>query len=201
MEEEIRNEEKEELTLYEKLARIQSEFHLAKNEYSEYGGFYYRSLEAILAQLKPLLLKYKIFMRFEDDIEEHLDRAYLVSKVIAYDLEIFDEGVIVGKGYAREAIEKKKFDDSQLTGSATTYARKEALSAFLLFQDEADADQQDGGEVVSLEAQEVTDEQRAEMAELGIDIAKVAIYYRKNVDELTYSEIQKAINIKKGALK
>ena len=126
------------MNIYEKLMNIQSELKAPKNQYSDFGKYHYRSCEDILEGLKPLLIKYKATLLIDSEIELIGDRYYV--KAIATFVDIEKDGTISTTAYAREDENKAKMDLSQMTGSATSYARKYALNGLFAIDDTKDAD-------------------------------------------------------------
>ena len=119
------------------LPSIRSGLNVPKNHYNEFGDFYYRSCEDILEAVKPLLLTYGCQLYITDSIEVYQDRVYVVANISFVD----NDGVETKtKGYAREPQNKKGSDESQITGAASSYARKYALNALFLIDDVKDAD-------------------------------------------------------------
>lgn len=118
------------------LKSIQSELHAPKNQYNSYGGFKYRSCEDILEALKPLLAKYNATVTISDDITMVADRIYVKATVT---LKSGDESESV-TAFAREPADKKGMDASQITGTASSYARKYALNGMFLIDDAKDPD-------------------------------------------------------------
>jgi hypothetical protein len=123
-------------TIYHILEEIQKKIKVPKNHYNSFGEYNYRSCEDILEAVKPLLPK-GIILIVSDSLVHIGDRYYVhaIAK-IAKSCDDFIEA----HGYARETETKKKMDDSQLTGGASSYARKYALNALLLIDDTKDAD-------------------------------------------------------------
>lgn len=122
------------------LIAIQSELHAPKGQYNKFGGFSYRSCEDILEALKPLLLKYKCYVVIRDEIVHVGERFYINANVTF----INEEGKSISTtAFAREADQKKGMDESQITGSASSYARKYALNGMFLIDDVKDADTRD----------------------------------------------------------
>jgi hypothetical protein len=135
--EEVKKEEEKKFkNLVEKLNYIQTNLKAPKNQYNEFGGYRYRSLEDITDALKPLLVETGTILLMSDDIKQIGTRFYIESTVTLSDGA---ESISV-KAYAREAEEKKKMDDSQLTGAASSYARKYALNGLFAIDDTKDAD-------------------------------------------------------------
>lgn len=121
------------------LARI--ELKAPKGQYSDYGQYAYRSLDDIMEAVKPVNLKYFLHLELHDAIELIGERFYVKATAQLYDMQ--DEEhlkMMQAIGYAREAQQKPKMDESQTTGSASSYARKYALNALYLIDDNKDAD-------------------------------------------------------------
>ena len=126
------------MTLKEKLMHIQIELKAPKNLKNSFGNYMYRSAEDILKALKPFEKKYKVTTTICDEMVGIFDRVYVKAVVSLKDIESDDE--IYSVGWAREAASKKGADDSQITGMASSYARKYALSGMFLLDDTKDAD-------------------------------------------------------------
>lgn len=126
------------MSIYEKLMNIQAELKAPKNQYNNFSDFYYRSCEDILEGLKPLLLKEKVVLLLTDSVEVIGDRNYIVATATLVDVESGDKVVCAAR--AREAATRPKFDDAQLTGTASSYARKYALNGMFCIDDTKDAD-------------------------------------------------------------
>lgn len=124
------------------LTQIQNELKAPKGQWNKFGEYYYRSAEDIEKALKPLLLKYKATLYFTEDVKPVGERVYLVETAHYKD----PEGQIKVTGLAREPLTKKKMDDSQLTGSASSYATKYALGKLFLIDDTKDADSMNNNE-------------------------------------------------------
>lgn len=121
-----------------KLLTIQIQLKAPKNQYSKFGDFNYRSCEDILEALKPLLLEHKATLILTDEIITIGDRFYVKSTARFIDPESGEK--IETIGYAREPLSKTKMDEPQLTGTASSYARKYALNGLFLIDDNKDAD-------------------------------------------------------------
>ena len=118
------------------LDKLRYELSVPKNQYNSFGKYNYRSQEDILEAVKPLLKKYDLSLLIKDDIQQIGDRYYVKATVI-----ISGEGELTeSTAYAREPLNKKGMDESQITGTASSYARKYALNALLLLDDTKDAD-------------------------------------------------------------
>ena len=121
-----------------KLMHIQTELKAPKNLYNSFGKYKYRNLEGICESVKPLLAKYGLAMTMEDSVRLVGDRVYVRAYVLLMDIE--SKETVDCTAYAREASAKKGMDDSQITGTASSYARKYALSGLFLLDDTKDAD-------------------------------------------------------------
>lgn len=122
----------------EKLAAVQAEVNAPKNRINTYGGFNYRSQEDILEAVKPILKKYKAAIRLSDKIVQIGDRYYVNAE--AYFIDCESDGTILVEAFAREPEDKKGMDAAQITGTASSYARKYALNGLLLLDDAKDPD-------------------------------------------------------------
>lgn len=119
-----------------KLAEIQSKLKAPKSQYNKFGGYAYRSCEDILEALKPLLLEAGADLVLSDEAVAVGNRVYIKATAT---FRCGDE-TATGTGFAREAESRKGMDDSQITGTASSYARKYALNGLFLIDDTKDAD-------------------------------------------------------------
>ena len=124
--------------IYEKLANIQKELFVPKGQKNDFGGYPYRRCEDILKKVKPLCEKNKCVLTMTNVVEQVGDRNYVNALVTLVDLES-DEKITSG-AQAREALERKGQDASQITGAASSYARKYALAGLFCIDNEKDAD-------------------------------------------------------------
>ena len=118
------------------LIDIQAELKVPKNQYNSFGKYKYRSKEDILEALKPVLKKHKALLTIDDEVVSHGNRVYVQATAT---ISAGDKSVSA-KGFAREAETKKGMDDSQITGTASSYAGKYALGNLFLIDDTKDAD-------------------------------------------------------------
>lgn len=125
-------------TLYKKLLAVQSELKCNKSQYNSFGKYHYRNAEDILEAVKPLLVNVKATVIISDEIVNIANRFYVKSKAIFIDIESGEHTEVVA--YAREPENKKGLDESQITGSTSSYARKYALNGLLLIDDNKDSD-------------------------------------------------------------
>jgi hypothetical protein len=118
------------------LTEIQSQLKAPKNQFNSFGKYKYRSCEDILEALKPLLFAQKCHLTITDDIINIGERYYIKATAsLSNGTEKIEVSAI-----AREAADKKGMDDSQITGTASSYARKYALNGLFLIDDTKDAD-------------------------------------------------------------
>ena len=121
------------------LQQIQSELKANKSQFNKFGGYSYRSCEDILEAAKPVLAKYGASIVLSDEIVLIGDRYYVKATAT---IKTTDESEST-TAYAREAVARKCMDESQITGSASSYARKYALSGLFALDDNKDADTMD----------------------------------------------------------
>ena len=126
----------EELSLISKVVKVQSELKAPKGQFNKFGGYKYRSCEDIVEAVKPILNQYGIVLNISDELVLIGDRYYV--KAVAGLTDGTD--VIQAIGYAREPLEFKGMSDSQVTGTASSYARKYALNGLLAIDDTKDPD-------------------------------------------------------------
>lgn len=129
---------KDNTSLTTKLMMIQSELKAPKNQRNNFGKYNYRNCEDILNALKPHLMKYKCVVLLTDDLVLIGDRFYIKSTAKLVDSE--SNNTISVNAYAREEETKKGMDSSQITGSASSYARKYALNGLFAIDDTKDSD-------------------------------------------------------------
>ena len=121
-----------------KLMMIQSELKAPKGQYNDFGKYNYRNCEDILNALKPHLMKYKCVVLLTDELAIIGSRFYVRATAQLVDTE--SNNTISVNAYAREEETKKGMDGSQITGSASSYARKYALNGLFAIDDTKDSD-------------------------------------------------------------
>lgn len=119
------------------LISIQSELKAPKGQFNSFGKYKYRSAEDILEALKPILAKHECFVILSDQISLIGDRYYLIATATIWSK---DGKSVSVTGIAREEDTKKGMDGSQITGTASSYARKYALNGLFAIDDTKDAD-------------------------------------------------------------
>ena len=140
------------MSIHWKLADIQRNLRAAKNQKNSFGNYSYRSAEDILEAVKPLLGDLALTITdelifsgmLEDEIIGAGDKAMKVQTQRVYikaTASISDgKETIQTTAVAREASIKKGMDASQVSGSASSYARKYALNGLFSIDDNKDAD-------------------------------------------------------------
>ena len=152
------------MDINEKLLKIQLELKVPKSANNKFGGYKYRTVDMILEKVKPLADKNKAVLILHDDLVQIGDRYYVKATASLLDLE--SDRYIAVSAWAREQLERKKSDESQLTGAASTYARKYALNGLFLLDDTADPDSYAGApeddDPAELDRQEAEEQEKKE---------------------------------------
>jgi len=137
------------MNVYKKLSEIQRELHAPKGQTNKFGGYQYRSCEDILKAVKPLLGDYALTITdeliFSGMLEDEIPSAGVIVKTqrvyIKATVTLSDgTDTITTSAMAREASIKKGMDSSQVSGAASSYARKYALNGLFAIDDNKDAD-------------------------------------------------------------
>lgn len=147
------------MNIKEKLALIQQELKVPKSKPNKFGGYKYRNVDMITEAIKPLLKEQKCILTLNDEVVEVGGRIYVKATAVLEETD--GDGGIGVSGYAREQLERKKSDDSQLTGAASTYARKRALEGLFLLDDSGDVKDPDEYEDDSDEELDKQEEEEA----------------------------------------
>lgn len=123
-------------SLVEKISKVQNELKAPKSQYNSFGKYNYRSCEDIVEAVKPLLAKQGLALFIKDEMVFVGERYYIQATATITD----GETEISTTALAREPLEKKGMDESQITGTASSYARKYALNGLFAIDDTKDAD-------------------------------------------------------------
>lgn len=126
------------MAVHEKLKEIQTMLKAPKNLYNSYGGFSYRNAEGIYEAVKPLLNQLNMTLIINDSVQNVGTKNYIKATAYLTDCETGEQ--LFSCALAREAETKKGMDDSQITGTASSYARKYALNGLFLLDDTKDED-------------------------------------------------------------
>lgn len=122
------------------LIMIQQELKAPKTQRNNFGGYNYRSCEDILEAVKPLLAEQSCTLTITDEIVMVGERIYLKATAT---LTNPDGKAVSTTAFAREPEQKKGMDESQISGMASSYARKYALNGLFCIDDTKDADTMD----------------------------------------------------------
>lgn len=173
----------QDLTFKKRLITLQNELKAPKNLYNQFGKYKYRNAEGILEAVKPLLLKYEMHLTVSDDIVQIGERYYV--KAIAKVTDALSVEFETASAYARESFEKKGQDDSQITGTASSYARKYALNGLFLLDDTKDADSDEyKQENDAKQEQKKGEEEHEKVANSKISKTKVDVLKKRCETEL-----------------
>ena len=198
--------------IYEKLLTLQEKLKVPKGQYSDFGGYYYRNCEDITEAAKPLLAEVKAVLLLTDEIVTVGGRIYVQAVAKLGDAE--SDGVVEANGYAREAESRPKFDVAQLTGTASSYARKYALNGLFALDDTKDADalapvqqpavkpagsQKPVNNSKRQQAEKVTSYQLAQLQTMakqkGVDVAGIAqSLHLNNLQDITAAQWAQCMN-------
>ena len=122
--------------IIEKLAAVQAALKAPKSQRNNFGNYNYRSCEDILEAAKPLLKASGLALTISDEITAVGERIYVKATATLFD----GKETMTVSAYAREEESKKGMDASQVTGAASSYARKYALNGLFCIDDTKDAD-------------------------------------------------------------
>lgn len=169
------------------LQAVQAELKAPKGQYNSFGKYKYRSCEDITEAVKPLLAKHGATLTMSDEVELIGDRYYIKATATFTSIE----GAVAVSAYAREPQTKKGMDDSQITGTASSYARKYALNGLFAIDDTKDADTDEytkrtkASDKAPMEAPEPIREVSRKSWEKLIDLCRATgITYRKLAKEV-----------------
>ena len=198
--------------LLSKLQKIQREMKAPKNLYNKFGNYSYRNAEGILEAFKPYGEQYKVALTVSDDVVVVGERYYIKATATLFDTE--SDSTISNSAFARESFDKKGQDDSQITGTASSYARKYALNGLFLLDDTKDADTDEYHEETNKKAEnekkvdkpkKATAEQVKEIKELTPDEntlnAMLKYFSVKTLADLTEEQAKVAIARRKEGIK
>lgn len=187
------NEEVRLPNVFEKLALIQANLKAPKGQFNDFGKYKYRSCEDILEAVKPLLAKVGALVTLSDELYAIGDRYYV--KAVATFIDIKDGTTISNTAFAREEEIKKGMDGSQITGTASSYARKYALNGLFAIDDTKDAD------ALNTKVEPITKEQIARLKELNVNEVNVLKKFKvSKLEELTYENAAMVIRMKEKSL-
>ena len=175
--------------LVKKLATIQSRLKAPKNQYNSFGKYKYRSCEDILEALKPLANEQGCTITIEDSPIMVGEWHYIQATATLSDG--YNSKSV--KAYARESETKSGMDSSQITGTASSYARKYALNGLFAIDDTKDADTMDNRQKAEPKAE--TDPTSNELAKVKAQLkqAKTADEIKNVLSLYLYSELKEQV--------
>lgn len=124
--------------IYSALMAVQRDLKAPKGQQNKFGNYKYRSAEDIIEAVKPLLNENGLILNMTDDVVMVGERIYIKATVSVIDVANGD--TVTTTALARESAVKTGMDDSQVTGTASSYARKYALNGLFAIDDTKDAD-------------------------------------------------------------
>lgn len=174
--------------MLDKLMHIQTKIKAPKNLYNSFGKYKYRNAESICEAVKPFLKEENCALILSDEVMEIGGRIYIRATAMLMDCE--SDRQISVSAMARESAEKKGMDDSQITGTASSYARKYALNGLFLLDDAKDADEE-------MKAAEEFDKRVEEVGNMKITKMKVdAIVKKCFEDNISEEKVLKLYKLK-----
>ena len=159
---------------------IQKRIHVPKAQTNEFGGYKYRSCEDILAAVKPLCNEHGLTLSLSDEIVQVGDWNYVKATATighATSSALFNE---TATAYARETEAKKGMDAAQITGAASSYARKYALNGLFAIDDTRDADAQKPVDPNEPMPNQMLDDIKRLLEEAAVDVEKFLEWARVN---------------------
>ena len=126
------NQEKQ----FNPLADIQAKLKAPKGQFNSFGKYHYRSAEDILEAVKKVVNPMGFSIVLTDQVKEVGGRIYVEAIASLFNGELEYNST----GFAREEETKKGMDGSQITGAASSYARKYALNGLFAIDDTKDSD-------------------------------------------------------------
>ena len=171
--------------IYNELSRIQKELKAPKGQYNSFGKYKYRSCEDILEAVKPLLGN--CCLTISDDIVLIGDRFYIKATAR---LSLSNEDFIENSAFAREALDKKGMDESQVTGASSSYARKYALNGLFAIDDTKELDGDNSNREV-----ETLPEELIKAVQETKTLDELSVLYNANKDDMSKELKQQFNNI------
>ena len=176
-----------------RLSKLQEELKAPKNMYNNFGKYSYRNAEGILEAVKPLLVKYGMVLNVSDSVEMVGERYYIKATATVHDTE--SDQIMVSTAYARESLDKKGMDDSQISGTASSYARKYALNGLFLLDDTKDIDEIQKPEDTAEDEKKFNERAAKEMKELATEAQKNAILNICNKHKVNLNKLLESNNV------
>lgn len=186
-----------ERTFLERVSLLITELKAPKSQRNNFGKYNYRSAEDILEAVKPLAYKYGIVAKLSDEPVMIGDWHYIKATASIKDVKTGEEEIATA--YAREPLAKKGMDESQITGTASSYARKYAMNGLYQIDDTKDADTDEYTEQVKQATPKpITKTQQQALQKRSDEIAELAKLESKNFfDQITEKKIGYSVDISK----
>lgn len=186
------------MSVYEKLSKVQSELKAPKGQYNSFGKYKYRSCEDILEAVKPLNAKHGVVLTVGDEVVEISNRFYVKATATLVDIESGEK--IINTALAREDDAKKGMDGSQITGTASSYARKYCLNGLFCIDDTKDADTDEYRHQQERKPQENKPQERQYVKVVN---GRTAVINSNgeyvDIENLTVEQLEKTLKIKQFA--
>ena len=186
-----------ERTFLERVSLLITELKAPKSQRNNFGKYNYRSAEDILEAVKPLANNYGLVPKLSDEPVMIGDWHYIKATASIKDVKTGEEEIATA--YAREPLAKKGMDESQITGTASSYARKYAMNGLYQIDDTKDADSDEYTEQVKQATPKpITKSQQEALQKRSDEIAKMAKLESKNFfDQITEKKIGYLVDISK----
>jgi len=187
------------------LIAIQSQLKANKSQFNKFGNYSYRSCEDILESVKPLLKVNNAILTISDEMVLVGERVYVKATST---ITVNDKSISVS-AFAREPLAQKGMSESQITGSASSYARKYSLNGLFCIDDTKDADTMDNRPVANVKPTEdkASTKQRAKLKDYvvrfeAVNDLKAIEYINTNLSDpnLTESQAEQIIDRAGGKL-
>lgn len=186
--------------IFEKLEFIQQELKAPKGQFNSFGRYNYRSCEDILEAIKPLLKLKHCTLTISDELVYIGERYYIRAEAKLTDVE--DGSYYSNTAYAREVESKSGMDGAQITGTASSYARKYALNGLFCIDDTKDADTDEHAKQTGAEPRgekKASTNQIALVNNLVKDKEAMLKFYKvKKIEDLTMQQASEVISKLKG---
>lgn len=187
------------MNIYEKLLSIQEVLKAPKSQYNSFGKYYYRNCEDILEAAKPICKQYGAVLTVSDEIVLIGERFYIKATATLTDIESGEK--VSTTAFAREALDKKGMDESQVTGTASSYSRKYCLNGLFCIDDTKDADALTPvrGKQEEAKSEAVTAKQVADLQALakkkGVTVESIVNGYKlKTLQDISPAQWTQAMN-------
>ena len=186
-----------ERTFLERVSLLITELKAPKSQRNNFGKYNYRSAEDILEAVKPLANNYGLVPKLSDEPVMIGDWHYIKATASIKDVKTGEEEIATA--YAREPLAKKGMDESQITGTASSYARKYAMNGLYQIDDTKDADSDEYTEQVKQATPKpITKTQQQALQKRSDEIAELAKLESKNFfDQITENKIGYSVDISK----